>query len=223
MQDTSWDSSQSDDETTPSVEENFDSSLTDENGHTTKINPLTDQSDGSIPPATNHDDLVEELAMAKAKIAELTTISQQALADLQNFKKRTEEDKANFTVFANEALITELLPALDNMERALAHIPKDPAAKEWAEGIIAIMKQLEMILANKGLEKIESERKDFDPRFHEALMTEEGEENKIIRELEKGYKIHKKIVRRSKVAVGNGHDSKPSQIEGPESTTDQLQ
>lgn len=209
MQDPNWDSTQNDDDAAP-IEENFDSTVED-NSATSGATPITDQTaptsapaDISVDPADASTGQITDLEAAQAKIAELTTISQQALADLQNFKKRSEEEKAQFIIFANATLITDLLPALDNMERALAHIPEEPAAKEWAQGILATMKQLEQILATKGLEKIESERKDFDPQYHEALITEEGEQDKVVREVSKGYKIGKRVIRRAKVAVGHG-------------------
>lgn len=207
MQDPNWDSTQADDDAAP-IEENFDSTAS-ENGNGSS--PVADQSATPLPDeaaatsdATAASTASPDLEAANAKIAELTAISQQALADLQNFRKRSEEEKAAFIQFANATLITDLLPALDNMERALAHIPEEPAAKEWALGILATMKQLEQILASKGLEKIESERKDFDPAFHEALLTEEGEQDKVVREVSKGYKIGKRVIRRAKVAVGHG-------------------
>ena len=199
MTDPNWDSSAADDDSSP-IEENFDSTVEDNSTSSGTTSPIADQAAAIM--ATDDSGLT--LEAAKVKIAELTNISQQALADLQNFKKRSEEEKIQFLSFANAALITDLLPALDNMERALAHIPEEPAAKEWAQGILATMKQLEQILAEKGLEKIESDRKDFDPQFHEALMTEEGEQDKVVRAVSKGYKIGKKVIRRAKVAVGHG-------------------
>ena len=198
-QNANWDSSQSDDDNSELPEENFDS---------TAEEPTSSRTSSDSDDDSSTADLQEQLDAANDRIAELTNISQQALADLQNFKKRSEEDKANFISFANTALITDLLPALDNIERALAHIPENATAKEWAHGIIATMKQFEQVLQTKGLEKIESEREDFDPQYHEALMTEEGDENKVMRQLEKGYKIGKRVLRRAKVAVGHGKGHK---------------
>jgi len=203
MQDPNWDSTQSDDESNPPMEENFDSTA-EETAAAASAAAATASTGGTPADDTSGLPLQEQLDACKAKLAEMTQISQQALADLQNYKKRTEEEKASFISFANATLITDLLPALDNMERALAHIPEEPAAKEWAQGILATMKQLEQILSEKGLEKIESERTDLDPQYHEALLTEEGEENHVVREVSKGYKIGKRVIRRAKVAVGHG-------------------
>ncbi len=181
------------------TDENTASTAGDDNNVATTANPAT---------AGNGDQdfsaLQNELEDTKNKLDDLTRISQHALADLQNFKKRSEEEKAKFIVFANSLLITELLPVLDNIDRAIVHLPEDPAAKEWANGIIAILKQLEETLKKQGLEKIVTENLPFDPNFHEAVMTRPGEKDLILQEMEKGYKIQDRVLRRSKVIVGNG-------------------
>jgi molecular chaperone GrpE len=210
----------------------------DDNNAPTTANPAT-PANGT--PATNNDPdytaLQNELEETKNKLDDLTRISQHALADLQNFKKRSEEEKAKFIVFANSLLITELLPVLDNIDRAIAHIPEDPAAgdsrraaiidpaagdsrraaiidaaaKEWANGILAVLKQLQDVLKKQGLEVIPTDGQIFNPNFHEAVMMETGPQDQITRELEKGYKIQDRIIRRAKVVVGNSEaENKPS-------------
>ena len=168
-------------------------------------NPTQDPQSGANDDTTspNLTTVQAELESTKTRLAELTQISQQALADLQNFKKRTEEDKIKFVAFANSTLISELLPVLDNIDRSLAHLPEDPAAREWANGILAIMKQMDDVLKARGLEKIETAGLTFDPNLHEAVMTEAGLKDQIIRELEKGYKLSDRVLRRAKVTVGN--------------------
>lgn len=169
-----------------------------------------DQNSGTNPVTDSNSDepnslstLQTELEETKNKLTELTVISQQALADLQNFKKRTEEEKSKFVVYANATLISDILPILDNLNRALIHLPEDPSARSWAEGILAIAKQLENTLVGRGLESIPTEGM-FDPNLHEAVLTENGPADQIIRSLEKGYKLADRILRRSKVVVGNG-------------------
>jgi molecular chaperone GrpE len=161
--------------------------------------------------------LQTELENSKAKLVELTQISQQALADLQNFKKRTEEEKIKFVAFANATLISDLLPILDNIDRAMAHLPEEPSAKEWANGIMAVLKQLEEALKARGLEYIATTGQTFDPVHHEALMTEPGPKDQVIKEIEKGYKITDRVLRRAKVTVGNtpnpASDNKPETLE----------
>lgn len=201
MQDPNWDSTQNDDAAVPLPEENFDSTAEESSTATSTTTSGTSSTNGDD---TAFQALQTELESSKAKLAELTNISQQALADLQNFKKRSEEEKSKFLSFANASLISELLPVLDNIERALTHIPEDPTAKEWAQGILATTKQLEQALTSKGLEPIVSLGETFNPNLHEALMMEAGPVDLILRELEKGYKIGDRILRRAKVVVGNG-------------------
>ncbi|MGL5830629.1 MAG: nucleotide exchange factor GrpE, partial [Candidatus Altimarinota bacterium] len=111
-------------------------------------NPL-DPNDQTIPtddqnnPSANEpvseeqillQNLQKELEDSKTKLQDLTNISQQALADLQNYKKRSDEEKSQFLTFANANLISEILPVIDNVERASQHVPEE--AKDWAQGII---------------------------------------------------------------------------------------
>lgn len=177
--------------------------------------PLPDEI--SPPPSNGNGDnqdystLLAELEDTKSKLVELTQISQQALADLQNYKKRTEEEKIQFVAFANTSLINDLLPILDNIERATTHLPEDPAAKEWANGILIIFQKLSETLSARGLEMIPTANLTFDPNLHEAVMTENGPQDQITKELEKGYRIGDKVIRRSKVMVGNGSSATESE------------
>ena len=155
-------------------------------------------------PQTDLTALQNELEQTKNKLTELTIISQQALADLQNFKKRTEEEKTKFVSFANAGLISDIIPMLDNLDRALSHLPEDPSARNWAEGILAITNQLHSLLTARGLETISASSGPFDPTMHEAVMTDSGPADQILRELEKGYRLSDRVLRRSKVVVGNG-------------------
>lgn len=151
--------------------------------------------------------LQKELEDAKAKLQDLTSISQQALADLQNYKKRSDEEKSQFLTFANANLISEILPVIDNVERASQHVPEE--AKDWAQGIIGTLKQLESILSEHGLQKISTIGQSFDPRLHEAIITENGAQDSIIKEIQAGYLLKDKVLRPAKVSVGNGQAESP--------------
>jgi len=201
----SWDSTQTDDtsdDSTPISEEN---TTGDDDGNSQST---TSQS-GDLSPLLQT--LQTELEETKSRLNDLTIISQQALADLQNFKKRTEEEKKRMMTFANSNLISELLPVLDNIDRAVSHIPEEPTAKEWAQGIIGILKQLEQILQDKGLNPIENDQQEFDPNIHEAIMTKAGPADQILQQLQKGYRLGEKILRRAKVTVGHGEEDQPKE------------
>ena len=155
-------------------------------------------------PAQDNQDLAllqRELEATREQLQNLTAVSQRALADLQNYKRRTEEEKAAFITFANAELLAALLPNIDNMHRALAHEPKDP---DWAKGAEQTMKQLIDTLEKLGLKPIETAGQKFNPNLHEALITVPGEKDLIMAELEKGYSFNDKTIKRARVSVGNG-------------------
>lgn len=123
------------------------------------------------------------------------------MADFQNYKKRVEKEKKDLYSYANEKLVTELLAVLDNFERALAH--EDPG-NGFKEGMEMIFKQLMDVLEKSGLAEIAALGEDFDPNFHNAVMTEETEEyesGKVSGVLQKGYTLNGKVIRPSMVKV----------------------
>ncbi|MBU0668093.1 nucleotide exchange factor GrpE [Patescibacteria group bacterium] len=148
------------------------------------------------------DNLQKELEQTKQKLDEMTAISQRALADLQNFKRRNEEEKAVFIAFANAALFTELLPSIENIHRTLDHETKD---EEWIKGAEQTMKQILQICEKAGLNEIPAKIGDsFDPNIHEALLTAPGPKDQILEVLEKGYTLENRVIKPARVKVGNG-------------------
>lgn len=123
------------------------------------------------------------------------------MADFQNYKKRVEKEKTDLYSYANEKIVTELLAVLDNFERALAH---EDSGDGFKEGMEMIFKQLMDVLEKSGLAEIPALGEDFDPNFHNAVMTEETEEyesGKVSGVLQKGYTLNGKVIRPSMVKV----------------------
>ncbi len=120
-------------------------------------------------------------------------------ADFENYRKHLEKEKTAFIRLSNEQLIAQLLEVLDNFERALPLIKEEKAS----EGINMIYKQLEKILVDNGLRRIDAAGKKIDPFYHEALLHEESdkEDGTIIEELQKGYMLKDKVIRHSKVKI----------------------
>ncbi|MBW2184326.1 MAG: nucleotide exchange factor GrpE [Deltaproteobacteria bacterium] len=129
---------------------------------------------------------------------------QRAQADFANFKKRTEQERAEFVKFANSALMSSLLPVIDDFERALENA-SEQIDSGWIEGIELIYRKLLAGLESQGLLKIEAGGQDFDPNFHQAVLYEEGDEGKVIEELQKGYMLHDRLLRPTMVKVGKGN------------------
>ncbi|MBQ8741371.1 MAG: nucleotide exchange factor GrpE [Clostridia bacterium] len=138
--------------------------------------------------------------------AELDLKSDQLMrtaAEFDNFKKRTEREKASIAEFAKAGLIKQLLPILDNIDRAAA---ADRDSADYIKGIEMIVKQFEAIVSNLNIEEIAKEGDQFDPNFHEAVMHVEDEalgENVIAQVLQKGYKIGDTVIRAAMVKVAN--------------------
>lgn len=148
--------------------------------------------------------LAEEKEKAEANLAGW----QRAQADYVNYKRRSEQEKEEISQFANAILILNLLPILDDWERALASVPDDQADLSWIEGIRLIERKLRGVLEAQGLSPIEAVGQPFDPNLHEAAMQGKGEEGIVIEELQKGYKFRDRVIRPSKVVVGNGEGEK---------------
>jgi molecular chaperone GrpE len=146
------------------------------------------------------------LAEEKEKAEKYLANWQRAEADLINFKKRSEQEKAEITKFANAVLVMSLLPILDDFERALDNVSIKLAGFTWVDGIRLIQRKLQAVLESQGLSQIDALGNDFDPAIHEAVLSEEGEEGKVIEELQKGYKFHERVLRPAMVKVGKGKE-----------------
>ena len=137
------------------------------------------------------------------QVAELTSGWQRTQADFLNFKKQIADDRVKLINDANADLILEILPVLDNFQLAAKHTPRDLADNVWAQGINQIEKQLELILNNSGLIKIESVGQPFDAELHEAIEEVESKEKSgtIVEEVLAGYTLDDKLIRAAKVKV----------------------
>lgn len=147
----------------------------------------------------NSSDEVEE--KLNSEIEELKNQLLRLQADFINYKNRTEREKSNSIILANESLILKLLPVLDNFNRAFTHANLED---DTIKGFVMIKDQFESVLKSETVEEIESDGAVFDPNLHNAVMTEskDGVESGIVLEtFEKGYKIKDKVIRPSMVKV----------------------
>jgi molecular chaperone GrpE len=142
------------------------------------------------------------------ELAQMTELAKRTMADLQNLKRRQEQEKVAWVKMANADLISALLPILDNLQLALKHIPKEATEHEsttkWTQGIQMSINQCQKIFEETGLQTIETVGQPFNPNLHEALAQDPGEKNIILEEIEKGYMLGDRVLRHAKVKVGNG-------------------
>jgi len=131
---------------------------------------------------------------------------QRAQADFINYKRRCAQEKEEISKFANTTLMLNLLPVLDDLERAITSIPAHKAKLSWVEGIKLVERKLWTTLETQGLSPIKALGEPFNPNLHEAAMQSKGKEGIVVGELLKGYKLHNRVIRPAKVAVGNGEE-----------------
>ena len=143
----------------------------------------------------------------EAKIKELEAQLEQteenwkrALADYTNLKKRTEEESLNLILRANEVLVLRLLPVLDNLEKVESHLDDG--------GLKLVCKNLRQVLQDAGLRELETQDKEFNAMEMEAIDVTDGEKNKVIEVLEKGYLFNDKLIRPARVRIGRGQEEK---------------
>lgn len=137
------------------------------------------------------------------QIEELTDRLKRNMAEFDNFRKRTEKEKASMYIIGAREIVEKILPVVDNFERGLAQAPEEDA---FAEGIRMIYKQLMTTLEELGVKPIEAVGKEFNPDFHNAVMHVEDEEtgeNIVVEEFQKGYTYKDFVVRHSMVKVAN--------------------
>lgn len=164
---------------------------------------MADENQNPTPPQDTSAQLQADLDAANKQIQDLTETAKRALADLKNYRKRVEEERGAFAQFANVALVLELLPILDNFNRAFASVPDEISKTEWFKGALLLEQQLVGIVRKQGVTEIPSSiGKPLDPKIHEAIAVGPGEKDTVIEEFEKGYMLGNKVIRPAKVKVG---------------------
>ena len=147
-------------------------------------------------------DPAAELEALKKQLAEGAERMKRLQADFENFRRRTRQEKEELSNLVVQDFIKELLPMLDNFDRAMAAEATDAA--KFQQGVEMIYNQLAEILKNKGMELIDTKDAKFDPNFHQAVMRVENpdlEDEAIAMELQKGYMVKGKVIRPSMVQV----------------------
>lgn len=146
----------------------------------------------------------KKVEACEEKIAELEDRVKRQMAEFENYRKRTEKEKAAMFEMGAKSVVEKILPVVDNFERGLASIPEADQNGALAEGMNMIYKQMMTELENLGVKPIEAVGKEFDPNFHNAVMqveSEEYEEGIVAQEMLKGYMYRESVVRHSMVGV----------------------
>jgi molecular chaperone GrpE len=200
-------------------------------GHARRIEISSEEQADNKPAAENTaekvegaglpaDDLKSRLEQIEKEKQDLYDRVLRTTADFDNFRKRVSREKDELIRYGNEKLARELLPVIDNFERALGQAENSADNKALREGIEMILKQFIAVLEKFGVKYFTSVGQPFDPNKHEAMVHQESgehEENAVISEFQKGYYLHEKLLRPSLVAVAK----KPAEVsEAEESSSD---
>jgi molecular chaperone GrpE len=129
---------------------------------------------------------------------------QRAAADHANYRRRTEEEKREWSRLANAALVINVLPVFDDLERAVGTVDAKLAGLNWVQGVEAIYRKFSHLLDSMGVTPVETEDASFNPEEHEAVGEQPGPEGKVLYVAQKGYKLGEKVIRPAMVIVGNG-------------------
>lgn len=145
-----------------------------------------------------------ELEKLQAEVLEHQQRALRVQADFDNFRRRTQKEKEDLGKYASSKLITELLPVIDNFERALQASGDNPEFESFSKGVNMIFRQLESVLASEGLTAMNSVGEPFNPEYHQAIMqveSDEYEEGIVVEEVQKGYMLKDKVLRPAMVKV----------------------
>ena len=132
-------------------------------------------------------------------------------AETENFKKRLEREKEDFVRYSNEKVIKELLPVVDNLERAVAHARESGETGGFLEGVEMTLNMFHQALGSVGVSALSSVGETFDPEKHEAVQqieSDDHEPNMVVSEFQKGYMLHKRLIRPAMVVVSSASDKK---------------
>ncbi|MDO8670071.1 MAG: nucleotide exchange factor GrpE [Dehalococcoidia bacterium] len=148
--------------------------------------------------------LKEEMDKAIGKADEYFKLLQRSQADFANYKRRIDQERAEFARSTKADVLLKTLPVLDDFSRALEMVPEEVASQDWAKGISLIHRKLMSVLDNEGLKKIEARGKEFDPWEHEAVLHQETydvEEGRVVAVVREGYTLDDKVIRPAQVIV----------------------
>lgn len=149
----------------------------------------------------------EKQNQLEERMIDLENQLRRALADYRNLEKRVAEGRSELTRWGTGELLIKILPVLDHLEQALAGATDQEKQSGWFKGVELSVKQLYQVLQSEGLEQIAADGQ-FDPNLHEALDLREGEDNKIIEVVRKGYTLNGKVLRPAAVVVGRQESKK---------------
>jgi molecular chaperone GrpE len=148
----------------------------------------------------------QQIAELEAQLAEYKDQWMRAVADFKNYKRRAETERAELLRTAGVGVAQKILPIIDDFERAVDNVPPEIESHSWWEGTKLILHKLHALLESENITPIDALGEDFDPNLHDAVLYEEaeGQDGKVVAELQKGYRVGERVLRPTMVKVGKG-------------------
>ena len=191
-------------DTKPNIDDAADRSAEANAIDETSLNPEGKETEQPAEQEPKEQRLLKELEEQRKTAEEYYQRYLRSQADFDNYRKRTLKEKEELVQYASMKLVGELLPVLDNFERAIASSKENKDFDALAKGVDMIFRQFEQVLAREGLKPIEAVGRPFDPEFHQAIMqveSEDHEEGTVVEEVQKGYMLKDKVLRPAMVKV----------------------
>lgn len=173
-------------------------------------------------PTTQDTDLEQQLATALEEKQQLHEQFLRTLAEMDNLRKRTNREKEELSKFANENILRDILPVIDNLERAVEHSEKTDNTDGLLEGVRMTLSQFAQVLSRFGVESIDAVGKPFDPAYHQAMGQMESADypvNTVMVEMQKGYQLNERLLRPAFVMVAKPASESPQTADDDNKTT----
>ena len=152
-------------------------------------------------------DLKEQLRVSDEKAGQYLANWQRTQADFENYRKRVQQERRDAMELAHSSLVAKLLGAIDDLERAFTRPTEERGTAEWVEGVRLAAAKLVTALESEGLSVIQAVGQPFDPRYHDAVMRQPGENGVVMAVLQKGYTLNGRVLRPAAVVVGMSESS----------------
>lgn len=185
----------------------------DMNENTRQEDETAEQDDSLLSESeaekTEAGSMEEELENERQRSAEYLEQAKRARAELVNYRKRTEDEMARMQKQAGERIISKLLPAIDDLDRAIELMSEEERSSSWGEGIVLVHKKIWQSLESEGVQPIESLGQPFDPSKHEAISMQDGASGAttVVQEFQRGYMLGDRVLRPAMVVVGSPEDA----------------
>jgi molecular chaperone GrpE len=153
------------------------------------------------------DELQQRLQQLEQESASFKDQYMRSAADLRNYKRRVEQERGDLIRNAGANILMKMLPILDDLDLAMAHVPDEVANSQWFNGVKLVQTKLQTVLEGEGVRPIQALGQRFDPNFHEAVMHENAgpeQAGMVTAELRRGYTLHDRVIRPTMVKVGEG-------------------